>query len=67
MGDTMNKILAALIFGMGIAGAILLISIPALFSTPIKQTSIMISASSTVVFIILARFSLVLKRHQNKK
>jgi len=57
----MDKILVVLILGMGLSGAILISSIPALFNTPIKLTSIMISASSVVVFIIFASFALSLR------
>lgn len=62
----MNKILAILILGMGLTGAILIISIPSLFKSPIGYVSKMITASSAMAFVIFAIPALVLRRRLDK-
>ncbi|MBT2286497.1 hypothetical protein J7E78_23505 [Paenibacillus polymyxa] len=58
----MNKILAISILGMGITGAVLIISIALLFNSPIGNVLKMVTAASTVSFIIFAVSALVFRR-----
>ncbi|KJD45885.1 hypothetical protein [Paenibacillus terrae] len=58
----MNKILAFSILGMGITGAVLIISIALLFNSPIGNVLKMVTAASTLSFIIFAVSALVFRR-----
>ncbi|MEO2210232.1 hypothetical protein ABGV40_04935 [Paenibacillus amylolyticus] len=58
----MNKILAFSILGMGLTGAVLIISVALLFNSPIGNTLKMVTAASTVSFIIFAVSALVFRR-----
>ena len=50
----MNKILAISILGMGLTGAVLIISIALLFNPPIGSVLKMVAVASTLSFIIFA-------------
>ncbi|MGW8959656.1 hypothetical protein [Paenibacillus sp. NPDC055715] len=58
----MNKILAFSILGMGITGAVLIISVALLFNSPIGNVLKMVTAASTLSFIIFAVSALVFRR-----
>ncbi len=58
----MNKILAFSILGMGLTGAVLIISVALLFNPPIGNVLKIVIAGSTTAFVILAASSLVLRR-----
>jgi amino acid transporter len=58
----MNKILAISILGMGLTGAVLIISIALLFNSPIGNVLKMVTAASTLSFIIFAVSALVFRR-----
>ena len=58
----MNKILAFSIIGMGITGAVLIISVALLFNPPIGNVLKIVIACSTTAFVILAVSALVLRR-----
>ncbi|MFC9710967.1 hypothetical protein [Paenibacillus sp. NPDC056933] len=58
----MNKILAFSILGMGLTGAVLIISIALLFNPPIGSVLKMVTAASTLSFIIFAVSALVFRR-----
>ncbi|OAX46137.1 hypothetical protein [Paenibacillus sp. AD87] len=58
----MNKILAFSILGMGLTGAVLIISIALLFNPPIGNVLKMVTAASTLSFIIFAVSALVFRR-----
>ncbi|WP_433921090.1 hypothetical protein [Paenibacillus taichungensis] len=58
----MNKILAISILGMGLTGAVLIISIALLFNPPIGNVLKMFTAASTLSFIIFAVSALVFRR-----
>lgn len=62
----MNKVLAVLILGMGLTGAILINSIPPLFKSPVGNESVMITAGSATFFAIFAIPALVLHRRLDK-
>ncbi|WP_405131257.1 hypothetical protein MHB43_02595 [Paenibacillus sp. FSL H8-0317] len=58
----MNKILAFSILGMGLTGAVLIISIALLFNPPIGNVLKMVTAAATLSFIIFAVSALVFRR-----
>ncbi|WP_458125911.1 hypothetical protein [Paenibacillus sp. Z3-2] len=58
----MIKILAFSILGMGLTGAVLIISIALLFNPPIGNVLKMVTAASTLSFIIFAVSALVFRR-----
>lgn len=62
----MNKILAILILGMGLTGAMLLNSIPPLFKPSVGNGAEMITAGSVSAFAIFAIPALVLRRRLDK-
>ncbi|MFJ2043379.1 hypothetical protein ACIOBL_07235 [Paenibacillus taichungensis] len=64
----MNKILAISILGMGLTGAVLIISIALLFNPPRGNVLKMVTAASTLSFIIFAVLALVFRqRLDNEK
>ncbi|MDQ0429312.1 hypothetical protein QOZ98_002140 [Planomicrobium stackebrandtii] len=58
----MNKILAFTILGMGLTGAVLIISVALLFNPPIGNLLKVVVAGSTTIFVILAISARVLRR-----
>lgn len=62
----MNNILAVLILGMGLTGAILLNSIPPLFKSPVENEAEMITVGSAMAFAIFAIPALVLRQRLDK-
>ncbi|PWW38909.1 MULTISPECIES: hypothetical protein [Paenibacillus] len=58
----MNKILAISILGMGLTGAVLIILIALLFNPPIGNVLKMVTAASTLSFIIFAVSAVVFRR-----
>ena len=62
----MNNVLAVLILGMGLTGAILLNSIPPLFESPVGNGAEMITVGSATAFAIFAIPALVLRRRLDK-
>ncbi len=63
----MNKILAFSILGMGLTGAVLMISVALLFNTPIGNLLKIVTAGSITAFVILAISSLVLRRRLDEQ
>jgi len=63
----MNKVLAVLILGMGFTGGILTMSIPWLFKSPIGGVALVVTASSTVAFVILTVSALLIRRRLDEK
>ncbi|ANU13309.1 hypothetical protein B481_2735 [Planococcus halocryophilus Or1] len=62
----MNKILAFSIIGMGVTGAVLIISVALLFNPPIGNVLKIVIAGSTTAFVILAVSALVLHRRSDE-
>lgn len=62
----MNKILAFSILGMGLTGAVLIISVALLFNPPIGNVLKIVTAGSLTAFIIFAISALVLRRRLDK-
>lgn len=58
----MNKVLAISILGMGLTGAVLIISIALMFKSPTGNVSQMVAGGSTVAFAVFAVSALVLRR-----
>ncbi|WP_339296934.1 hypothetical protein MKY92_16415 [Paenibacillus sp. FSL R5-0623] len=58
----MNKILAISILGMGLTGAVLIISIALLFNPSIGSVLKIVTAASTLSFIIFAVSALIFRR-----
>lgn len=58
----MNKILAFSIFGMGLTGAVLIISVVLLFNPPIGNTLKIVTAGSLTAFVIFSISALVLRK-----
>ena len=58
----MNKVLALVILGMGFAGAAIISTVPELFESPIGEETKMVTATSTVVFVVLTVCALKLRR-----
>ncbi|MEK9198132.1 hypothetical protein ACH0B5_02105 [Ureibacillus sp. 179-F W5.1 NHS] len=63
----MNKVLAISILGMGLTGAVLIISIPLLFKSPIGNMLQMVTGSSTIAFVIFAILALIARRRLDEK
>lgn len=63
----MNKILAFSILGVGVTGAILIISVPLLFNTPIGNVLKIVLAGSTTAFVIFAISVLVFRRRLDEQ
>ncbi|WP_407371867.1 hypothetical protein [Carnobacterium sp.] len=62
----MNKILAFSILGMGLTGAVLIISVALLFNPPIGNVLKIATAGSLTAFIIFAISALVLRQRLDK-
>lgn len=62
----MNKILAFSILGMGLTGAILIISVALLFNSPVGNVLKAVTAGSLTAFIIFSISALVLRRKLDK-
>lgn len=58
----MNKILAFSILGMGLTGAVLIISVAMLFNPPIGNVLKIVIAGSTTAFVVFAISALILRR-----
>ena len=58
----MNKILAFSIFGMGLTGAVLIISVVLLFNPTIGNTLKIVTAGSLTAFVIFSISALVLRK-----
>ncbi|PQP80267.1 hypothetical protein NSQ20_17935 [Paenibacillus sp. FSL K6-1122] len=58
----MNKILAISVLGMGLTGAVLIISVALLFNSPIGNVLKMVTAASAASFIVFAVSALVFRR-----
>ncbi|KUF34319.1 MULTISPECIES: hypothetical protein [Lysinibacillus] len=63
----MNKVLAISILGMGLTGAVLIISVALLFKSPIGIVLQMVTAASTLAFVIFAVSALVFRRRLDAK
>ncbi|MBA4537389.1 hypothetical protein H1Z61_09595 [Bacillus aquiflavi] len=63
----MNKVLVFSILGMGLTGAVLIISIALLFKSPIGNVVKMVTAASTVAFVIFTVSALVFRRRLDEK
>ena len=62
----MNKILAFSILGMGLTGAILIISVALLFNSLVGNVLKSVTAGSLIAFIIFSISALVLRRKLDK-
>ncbi|MBO0995631.1 hypothetical protein [Bacillus sp. SD088] len=58
----MNKVLAFSILGMGLTGAVLIISVPLFFNNPIGNVLKIVTAGSLTAFVIFAISALVLRK-----
>ena len=58
----MNKVIALIIVGMGLTGAVLIISVALLFNPPIGNVLKIVTAGSATAFVILAVSALMLRR-----
>lgn len=63
----MKKILALSILGMGLTGAVLIISVSLLFDSPVGNVVKIVTAASIVTFVIFAISALVLRRRLDEK
>lgn len=63
----MNKVLAISILGMGLTGAVLIISVALLFKSPIGNVLQMVTAASIVAFAIFTVSALVFRRRLGEK
>ncbi len=63
----MNKVLAFSISGMGLTGAVLIISVALLFNTPIGNLLKLVTAGSTTAFVIFTISALVLRKRLDVK
>lgn len=63
----MNKVLAFSILGMGLTGAVLIVSIALLFESPIGNVVKMVTAASTVAFVIFTVSAVVFRRRLDGK
>ncbi|WZX99433.1 hypothetical protein NSQ26_08825 [Bacillus sp. FSL W7-1360] len=63
----MHKILAILILGMGLTGAVLIISVALLFESPIENMLKVVTAASGTAFVIFAFLALVFRRRLDRK
>ncbi|SIT93033.1 hypothetical protein [Edaphobacillus lindanitolerans] len=62
----MNKVLAFSILGMGLTGALLIISVPLLFNSP-TGNALPMAAASAVAFAVFAVSALVLRQRLDGK
>ena len=65
--DLMNKVLAFSILGMGLTGAVLIISVALLFNLPIGIVLKMVTVASTTALVIFAISALVLRWRLDEK
>lgn len=65
--DLMNKVLAFSISGMGLTGAVLIISVALLFNTPIGNVLKIVTVGSTTAFVIFTISALVFRRRLGEK
>ncbi|NYF26085.1 hypothetical protein [Sporosarcina sp. JAI121] len=63
----MNKVLAFSISGMGLTGAVLIISVALLFNTPIGNVLKIVTVGSTTAFVIFTISALVFRRRLGEK
>lgn len=63
----MNNVLAFSISGMGLTGAVLIISVALLFNTPIGNVLKLVTAGSTTAFVIFTISALVLRLQLDTK
>ncbi|WP_077604140.1 hypothetical protein [Oceanobacillus sojae] len=63
----MNKVLAYSISGMGLTGAVLIISVALLFNNPIGNVLMIVTAGSVTAFVIFAISALVLRRRLDEQ
>ncbi|MBP2079448.1 hypothetical protein [Oceanobacillus polygoni] len=63
----MNKVLAISILGMGLTGAVLIISISLLFKSPMGNVLTMVTAASTAAFVIFTVSAFVFRRRLDEK
>lgn len=63
----MNKALATSISGMGLTGAVLIISVALLFNPPIGNVLKIVTVGSTTAFVIFAISALMLRKRLDKK
>ncbi|GEN89668.1 hypothetical protein [Oceanobacillus sojae] len=63
----MNKVLAFSISGIGFTGAVLIISVPLLFNTPIGNVLKIVTAGSVTAFVIFAISALVIRRRLDEQ
>ncbi|MCL1696715.1 MULTISPECIES: hypothetical protein [unclassified Lysinibacillus] len=63
----MNKVLAMSILGMGLAGAVLIVSVALLFKSPAENVVQMVAAASTVAYAVFAVAALVLRKRFEDK
>lgn len=62
----MNKIVAFSILGMGLTGAVLIVSIAFLFNSPVGLGLQMLLAGSTVAFVIFTISAIKFRRRLNE-
>lgn len=63
----MNKVLAFSISGMGLTGAIFIISVAFLFNSPIGNLLKVVTAGSLTAFVIFISSALRIRRRLNKE
>ena len=63
----MNKALATSISGMGLTGAVLIISVALLFNSPIGNVLKIVTVGSTTAFVIFAISALMLRKRLDEK
>ncbi|MGE6414141.1 hypothetical protein ACQKDD_08230 [Planococcus kocurii] len=66
-GSSMNKILASAILGMGVTGAVLILSVAQLFNPSSDTVWKILTAGSAMAFVVLAISALTLRRRLDKK
>ncbi|WP_256204372.1 hypothetical protein [Planococcus faecalis] len=66
-GKSMNKILASAILGMGVTGAVLILSVAQLFNPSSDTVWKILTAGSAMAFVVLAISALTLRRRLDKK
>lgn len=63
----MNKVWAISIWGMGLTGGVLIISVPLLFKSPTGNVLQMVAAASAAAFVVFAVSALVLRQRFEDK
>jgi hypothetical protein len=63
----MNKVLVISILGMGLTGAVLIVSVALLFKSPTGNVLQMVATASTVAFAVFAVSALVLRQRFEDK